>query len=380
MAKKKKPCIYERGRKWVVDTTYRGQRIWETCATSEMAETALRTAMTRIDEGRYLDKKFRPTLSLDQFSTKYLAWCEKIGQKSVKKKRSLIENLKEYFGAATNLGEIDTNWIEKLKTERTAKEKKNAIAGGTVSINRQLATLKHMYSKAIEWGDVRENPAKTVKLMRERPGRTRYLDVDEIQKLLAACTNRRLKHVVLFALNTGMRKSEIFNLRWDQVRLKEGRIELPDQKNNERGYLPMNQTTKELLSSMVRRMDSPYVFAALPPKNAKDRKERKRPERHQAGDGFAPVDLKKSFAAAVEKAGLKDFTFHDTRHTFASHLVMNGVDIATVKQLLRHKTLAMTARYSHLSQAHLKSAVDTLDEVLKVPILRNIYADKSQTE
>ena len=72
MARKKKPGIYERGNKWIINTTYRSQRIWETCATVEMAETNLRKLMTLIDEGRYLEKKREPKETLGEFSERYL--------------------------------------------------------------------------------------------------------------------------------------------------------------------------------------------------------------------------------------------------------------------------------------------------------------------
>ncbi len=74
--------------------------------------------------------------------------------------------------------------------------------------------------------------------------------------------------------------------------------------------------------------------------------------------------MTKVFNVAVRRAWIEDFRFHDLRHTLASYLVMAGVDLRTVAQLLGHKTLQMTMRYSHLSQAHLERAVNTLDRTL----------------
>ena len=94
---------------------------------------------------------------------------------------------------------------------------------------------------------------------------------------------------------------------------------------------------RQTLQSLLRRVDSPYVFT--------DRKGRR----------FG--DVKKGFHAACRRAGIKDFMFHDLRHTFASHLVMAGVDITAIKELLGHKSLSMTLRYAHLSPGHMRPAI-----------------------
>ena len=74
----------------------------------------------------------------------------------------------------------------------------------------------------------------------------------------------------------------------------------------------------------------------------------------------ASIDIKRSYSTAVDNSGIKDFTFHDLRHTFASHLVMSGVDLNTVREFLGHKSLQMTLRYSHLSAIHKRKAVEGL--------------------
>ena len=144
-----------------------------------------------------------------------------------------------------------------------------------------------------------------------------------------------------------MRKGEILSLRWDNLDLKHGFILLnQDQtKNSERREIPINNTLKGILQGLTRRLDIPYVF-------------------YDSITGKPFQDVKRSFKTALRRAGIGDFRFHDMRHTFASHLVMAGVDLVTVKELLGHKTLTMTLRYAHLAPSHKVKAVDVLDRTI----------------
>ncbi len=117
-------------------------------------------------------------------------------------------------------------------------------------------------------------------------------------------------------------------------------------KNGERREIPIDNTLKEMFNSMPYSIESIYVFTD--PKTGESYK-----------------SIKSSFSAALKKAGIGDFRFHDLRHTFASHLVMAGVDLISVKELLGHKSLSMTMRYAHLSHGHKRKAVNVLDNVLK---------------
>lgn len=147
------------------------------------------------------------------------------------------------------------------------------------------------------------------------------------------------------ALNTGMRKGEILSLKWDHVDLKHGFILLDITKNGERREIPINTTLRHSLQGLTRRLDVPFVFF--------DDNTRK-----------PFCDIKRSFHTALRRAGIRDFRFHDLRHTFASHLVMAGVDLTTVSRLLGHKSLTMTLRYAHLAPSHMVKAVEILDNTL----------------
>ena len=208
--------------------------------------------------------------------------------------------------------------------------------------NKEIALLKHLLNLAVEWGYLHENPTRRVKLLRESNRRLRYLSKEEIDRLTAVASSD-LRPIIVMALNSGLRRGEIFDLTWEQVDLKNRVIEIIKTKNGEKKTVPINKTLLEEMHRLPRRIDSPYVFPGR--------------------KGNRRTDVKKSFRSAVRKAGLKDFTFHDLRHTFASHLVMAGVPLPTVAELLGHRSIEMTKRYSHLSPNHKANAVRVLDSL-----------------
>jgi len=210
-----------------------------------------------------------------------------------------------------------------------------------------MATLRHMLSKAVEWDVLADNPCRGVKQSKENNQRVRFLTAEECKVLLDACPSSTLKQVVELTLNTGMRKSEVLHLEWDHVNLRQGYLELLDQKNGGYSTIQLNRKAQEILRTIPRRLDSAYVFTGT-----------------ITGKPFS--DFKRQFGKAVQGSKLVGVTFHTLRHTAASHMVMNNVPLATVKEILRHKDYSTTLRYAHLSPEHTKEAVETLGEALKV--------------
>lgn len=122
--------------------------------------------------------------------------------------------------------------------------------------------------------------------------------------------------------------------------------------------IPINEPAKQVLMSMRRHVDSPYVFC----KNSGE-----------------PYNLRKSFETALKKSGILDASFHTLRHSFASHLAMSGVDLNTIRELMRHKSLAMTQRYAHLSKDQKAKAVDVLaDQMDTIWILEPKSVDEEE--
>lgn len=329
-------AIYQRGDNWYVDFRFKGQRIRESIGPSRKdAEKIIAKKKTEIVENRYLDIRKEPEpVKFYDFAKDYL--------KSVKPKRkkenyrrtvSLMRQLNKVFDSK-DLHKMTQKEIEDYQTMRREKVK-------PATINREIALLKTMFTKAIEWSKVKDSPAKKVKLLEGEIKRVRFLMPDEIQTLLSNCADH-LKPIVTAAVHTGMRKGELLNLKREQVNFEQGFITLTETKNNERRDIPIDETVKATLESI--KGEGSYFFAD---KNGK------------------PLgDVKTGFSMALKRSGIRDFRFHDLRHSFASNLVMAGVELNVVGELLGHKTSVMTKRYSHLSPAYKKRVVSILDSIM----------------
>ena len=343
---KKEPGICKLGNRWEIDTFYHGQRLRDSCATLPAARKNLLKMKTLIDEARYLEKKRVPKETLGEFASEYLNWCADVRQKDLRSEKQRIGLIVYKPGKDTLLAKVTRATIESFQAERASSMSRRNTLLKPATVNREMAALKHLLSKAVEWDVLDRNPAIGVKLFKETNRRLRYLSVEECRALLEACPTETLRRVVILALHTGMRKGEILNLKWQNVNLREGFIELIEQKNGERSVIPLSDYIIGILKSIPRRLDSEFVFAG---KNK--------------GEPFC--DLKRQFAAAVKGAKLEGVTFHVLRHTAASLLTMNGVDLKTVQEIPRHKSITMTQRYAHLSPEHQKAAVEALATALQ---------------
>ena len=294
-------------------------------------ELALIVSEMELKPGLRRIKKITFGKMCDEYFETYI----KVNHRDWRTEGYILNQFRRFFRPDTWFQSISMRQVERFKAARIGE-----VAPATV--NRNLARLKHLFNTAIKWGYLYENPAKPVKLLRENNRRLRYLTKDEMDRLIAVST-RNLKPIIVMAINTGMRRGEIFNLQWSHVDLKNRIIEVADSKNGDQRFTHINDTLLNTLQLLPHRIDTPYVF---PGKN-----------------GGRLTDIKKPFLNARKRAGLDDVRFHDLRHTFASHLVMAGVDLTTVKEHLGHKSTKMTERYSHLSPKHKANAVRVLDKL-----------------
>jgi len=253
-----------------------------------------------------------------------------------------LKMLKKFFSGKL-LHEITPLDIEKFKGVRIKE-----VSPATV--NRGLARLKAMLNMAIRWKDFDgPNPMKEVRLFKEDNHKLRYLETYEIDELLSV-SKGNIKAIITVAVYTGMRRSEILNLTWRDVDFKNNNIELLQTKSGKKRIIPMNRMVADALIGIKKHPKSAYIF-------------------HKR-DGQPLKDIRSIFFLVLKKVGIKDFRFHDLRHTFASQLVMKGVDIFTVSQLLGHADIKTTLIYSHLSKDHKQRAVDSL--LPKVDAIRTL--------
>lgn len=186
----------------------------------------LKKRKVEIAEGKFLDIRKEQKVKFEELTQMYLDIYARPNKKSFHSDEYLIKTLNRFFGGEY-LHEITSMAVEQFKAER-AKEASHA------TVNRALACLKCMLNKAIEWGKAEINPAKKVKLFKENNIRVRYLEKEEIKKLLDNAS-AHLKPILIVALNTGMRKGEILNLKWHDLDFKNSIISIRESKSGKSG-------------------------------------------------------------------------------------------------------------------------------------------------
>lgn len=260
--------------------------------------------------------------------------------------------------------------IERWRTARLKAEKRKA------TINRDVVCLKAALSKAVTWGYLKTHPIMAVKPYRiDAQAGIRYLSADEETRLLDALaardTERRhrrdsgnqwrverghtarpalgdytdhLTPLVVLALHTGLRRGELFGLRWRDIDLVRAIVTVRGEgsKSGKTRHVPLNSIVAATFTTW--RPPQPDADAMVFP-NA---------------EGERLDDIKTAWLPLVKAATLKDFRFHDLRHTFASKLVQVGVDLNTVRELLGHSDIKMTLRYAHLAPEMKAAAVAKL--------------------
>lgn len=235
-----------------------------------------------------------------------------------------------------------------------AKEKERTSA---TTANHYLVLIKRMLNLAVKWGLLEKNPAAGLDRFKEPPHRERYLTKEELPRFLKALDeleDRLSVAAIKLLLFTGCRRNEVLSMKWDQVKLEEGRLFLPVTKNGRARSVLLNGKAQEVLEDLnVRKKDSERTRSSLFvfPSRAGTRK------------GYI-YDLRRPFQSACELAGVEGLRIHDLRHSFATIAIMGGATLFEVQKLLGHSNLEITQRYSHMVDDSLQRATENAAQVI----------------
>ena len=202
--------------------------------------------------------------------------------------------------------------------------------------------LKKVYRMAVDNNYLLKNPWQNIKKFPVKNYSVRYLKPDEEERLFKVLPEY-LKGIVIVALNTGLRKSNILELRWEQINFYFNFIEFLENKCNKHILIPLNEKLIQFFSNKPDVERKGYIFI--------------NPE-----TGLPYKDIKKAWSTALEKANIENFRFHDLRHTFATRLIEKNIDIVVAKELMGHADISTTMIYVHSDADRKKNAINVIDD------------------
>ncbi len=328
--------------KWICDFYYNGERIVRTlqyARTKKDAEQAEAVIMNKVFQQAY-GLSGKPDRKFEDFVIEtYLPYSE-TNKRSFRCDVLICRVLVEHFKGMT-LRQITPPLIEEFKQQFLKRPTRSGGQRSHATVNYHLSVLSKIFSIAVDAEILEMNPCQRVKKFRLNNERMRVLSRDEEQRLLAELgQSQQVRRIVILALNTGLRRGEIFNLKWFDVDFNRSTILVQISKSGRKRLVPMNDTVSGMLRSLPR--SSEYVFPS-------------------AITGGPVSEVKRSFGSALRRAGIENFRFHDLRHTAATRMADAGADAFTLLRILGHSDIRMTARYTHATDAALRRAVENID-------------------
>ena len=312
------------------------------------AKRWIQNTESAIREGRHFKTSQARKHTLSSLIDRYTKEILDLSDRPTYNQRLYLKYWKERLGDYV-LADITPSLIADHRNKLMGSTNRYGKKRSATSGNRYTTALGHVFTIAIkQWELMDGNPAQRVQKLKEPKGRVRFLSDEERSALLEACKeseNPYLYIVTVLALSTGARKSELLTLKWKDVNLNRGRVTLHETKNGERRAMHLQGYALQLMKehAKAREIASEYVFPS-----------EQKPSQ--------PIDIRTAWENAVKYAGLKDFRFHDLRHSAASYLAMNGASLAEIAEVLGHKTLQMVKRYAHLSETHTSKVVAAMNQ------------------
>lgn len=316
-----------------------------TFRTRSLAKKWIQDTESAIRDGRHFktveSKKHTLGEVVDRFTTE---WLSKY-QKRRPKQTALLNWWKKRLGNVL-LSDLTPALIAEARDALLAETTVRKSIRSPSTVNRYLAALSKALSVVVkEWGWMDDSPMRKVTKPSEAKGRSRFLALEEKERLLQACKESKNPHlyaIVSLALLTGMRFGEIVSLRWEDIDCHSKTITLRETKNGDRRIIPLTKAVEAILEGCKPLQASlGYIFKSARRNNL---------------SGF--ITVRKAFLRALQKAQIPDFRFHDLRHTAASYLAMNGATQGELMAILGHRTPRMVSRYAHFSQNHIRQILE----------------------
>lgn len=338
--------LVKRGNVWWMDVMYQGSRIRRSTGTADkrLAEAILGKVKSQIIEGVFFDRSPEQERTFDDMMQRYLVERSPLkAPKSGIRDQSALKHLLPMFGQRV-LGHMTPKLFAEYKVQRRLE------GAAPATVNKELQLVRHAFNLAMrEWEWCRTNPMHRVALEQVRNEVDRWLTVEEETRLMAV-SSAWLQGIIVFALNTGMRQGEILHLHWEHIDFERGVLIVMKSKNGTRRTIPLITPVFKLLSEMQVRTGQTTGPVFLSPR----------------GRALKVRYLVREFCSARDQAGIPDFRFHDMRHTLATRLVQQGVDLYTVQRILGHKTGIMTQRYAHHSPESLRAGLSVLEKPFRI--------------
>lgn len=322
---------------WYIDfTSANGKRIRQSAGTKNKQQAQELHDQLKAQAWRVKNVGEKPRYSWQQAVVRYLT--ENANQKSLESTKTALRYLDTKLNGF-NLCDITKTVIDNIRLHK----KSTGVKAGTV--NRQMTVLRAILNAAQEWGWLESAPK--VKMLADDSARVRFLTHDEAARLLAELP-LRFRVMARFTLATGLRAGNVIGLEWSNVNLKK-RVAWIDAKNSKSGkaiVVPLNDDAMAVLRGQIG-IHETKVF-----------------------DYNISQLSTNTFQAAVKRAGLSDFRWHDLRHTWASWHIQNGTPINVLKELGGWADLEMVLRYAHLNSEHLAGYANNVNGKIKALSLK----------
>ncbi len=325
--------------------------ISEKFSTRDEAKQWIQSTESELRRGKTVISGEAKKHTLSDVADRYLSVYLKQYPHRVQKQRQLLDWWCKQIGQL-QLHQITPAIISELRDQLSIETTYRGKARSGATVNRYLAALSKVLTLCVrEWCLLEVSPMSRVGKLKESSGKTRFLSVDEVKRLLDVCRrskNKQLYSVVLMAVALGMRYSEIIELEWEQVDLQAGFINLHHTKNGTDRIVPISNEIIVLLQELKNKSLDNLVFPPI----------------RRIGNSRGYLRLRSSFESSLKKAGITGATFHTLRHTAASHFAMQGANTSALMSLLGHKSPIMSKRYNHFSDPYLKEIVQNTTERL----------------